>query len=102
MDFRISPEGLRRVLVSTRAQLSLLQQLAKNIDFGVDFGGILGAFGRSKSVIFGIDLLMLFACRSKSGLRAPKRGPRAPKSAPRAPKRGPRAAPKHTVSGKES
>ena len=53
---------------------------------------ILGGFGGSKSVIFGIDFLMIFAYRSKSGLRAPKRGPRAAKSAPRAAKSGPRAA----------
>ena len=79
------------------------------VDLGVDFGALLGAFGGSKSIIFGIDLGMIFACRSKSGLRAPKSGPRAPKSAPRAPKRGPRAAkrglraaPKHPMIGKES
>ena len=76
------------------------------IDLGVDSGVILGGFGGSKSINFGIDLLMIFAYRSKSGLRAPKRGPRAaksglrapksgqepPKSAPRAAKRAPRAA----------
>ena len=57
------------------------------VDLGLDFGALLGAFGGSKSIIFGIDLGMIFACRSKSGLRAPKSGPGAPKSAPRAPKR---------------
>ena len=62
------------------------------VDLGVDFGALLGAFGGSKSIIFGIDFGMIFACRSKSGLRAPKSGPRAPKSAPRAPKRGPKGA----------
>ena len=72
------------------------------VDLGIDFGALLGAFGGSKSIIFGINFGMIFACRSKSGLRAPKSGPRAPKSAPRAPKRGPRAAPKHPMSGKES
>ena len=61
------------------------------VDLGIDFGALLGAFGGSKSIIFGINFGMIFACRSKSGLRAPKSGPRAPKSAPRAPKRGPRA-----------
>ena len=30
------------------------------VDLGVDFGGIVGAFGRSKSVIFGIDFGMIF------------------------------------------
>ena len=65
--------------------------------FLVDLGVILGAFGESKSVIFGIDFGMIFACRSKSGLRAPKRGPRAAKSGPRAPKSGqepPKSAPR--------
>ena len=62
------------------------------VDLGVDFGALQGAFGGSKSIIFGIDFGMIFACRSKSGLRAPKSGPRAPKSAPRAPKRGPKGA----------
>ena len=37
----------------------------------------LGGFGGSKSVIFGIDFLMIFACRSKSGPRAAKSGPNA-------------------------
>ena len=60
------------------------------VDLGVDFGALWGAFGGSKSIIFGINFGMIFACRSKSGLRAPKSGPRAPKSAPRAPKRGPK------------
>ena len=67
------------------------------VDLGVDLGVILGAFGESKSVIFGIDFGMIFACRSKSGLRAPKRGPRAAKSGPRAPKSGqepPKSAPR--------
>ena len=62
------------------------------VDLGIDFGALLGAFGGSKSIIFGINFGMIFACRSKSGLRAPKSGPRAPKSAPRAPKRGPKGA----------
>ena len=62
------------------------------VDLGVDFGVILGGFGGSKSVIFGIDFGMIFACRSKSGLRAPKRGPRAAKSGPKPAKSGPRPA----------
>ena len=53
------------------------------VALGVDFGAIWGAFGGSKSVILGIDFGMLFACHSKSDLRAPKRGPRAAKSGPR-------------------
>ena len=56
------------------------------VDLGVDFGAILGAFGGSKSVILGIDLGMIFACRSKSGLRGPKSGPRAPQERQREPK----------------
>ena len=62
------------------------------VDLGIDFGTLLGAFGGSKSIIFGINFGMIFACRSKSGLRAPKSGPRAPKSAPRAAKSDPRVA----------
>ena len=49
------------------------------VDLGVDFGTILGGFGGSKSVIFGIDLLF-FACRSKSGLRAPKMSKTVPRA----------------------
>ena len=41
-------------------------------DLGIDFGALLGAFGGSISIIFGINFGMIFACRSKSGLRAPK------------------------------
>ena len=40
------------------------------VDLGIDFGALLGAFGGSKSIIFGIDFGMIFACRSKSGPRA--------------------------------
>ena len=58
------------------------------VDLGVDFGVILGGFGGSKSVIFGIDFLMIFACRSKSGPRAAKSGPRAAKSGQESPKSG--------------
>ena len=67
---------------------------------------MLVGFGGSKSVIFGIDFLMIFACRSKSGPRAaksgqerpkssqerPKSGQKRPKSGPRAAKRAPRVA----------
>ena len=60
------------------------------VDLEVDFGALWGAFGGSKSVILGIDFGMIFACRSKSGLRAPKRGPRAAKSPPKAPQERPR------------
>ena len=59
--------------------------------FFFDVGVILGGFWEPKSVIFGINFWMIFACRSKSGPRALKSGPRAPKSAPRAPQERPRA-----------
>ena len=45
-----------------------------------------------KSVIFGIDFWMSFACRPKSGPRAAKSTPRAAKSGPREAKSVPRAA----------
>ena len=89
------------------------------VDLGVDFGVILGGFGGSKSLIFGIDFLLIFACACaclhvcacvcvggvgggeerpksgqegpKSGLRAAKRGPRAAKSSPRAAQERPKA-----------
>ena len=56
------------------------------VDLGVDFGVILGGFGGSKSVIFGIDFLMIFACRSKIAPRAAKSGQERPKSAQERPK----------------
>ena len=56
---------------------------------------ILGGFGGSKSVIFGIDFLMIFACRSKIAPRAAKSSPRAPKSLPRASQERPRATQEH-------
>ena len=62
------------------------------VDLGIDFGALLGAFGGSKSIIFGINFGMIFACRSKSGLRAPKSGPRAPQERPRGAQKGPRGA----------
>ena len=39
-----------------------------------DFGAIWGGFWEHKLVIFGIDFLMIFACRSKIAPRAAKRG----------------------------
>ena len=46
------------------------------VRFWGHFGNILEPFWRSTSVIFGIDFLMIFACRSKSGPRAAKSGQR--------------------------
>ena len=39
----------------------------------MDFGLILGGFWEPRAVILGIDFLMIFVCRPKSGPRAPKR-----------------------------
>ena len=71
------------------------------VDLEVDFGSLWGAFGGSKSVILGIDFEMILACRSKSGLRAPKRGPRAPKRDPRAPQERPRGSQKGARAAQE-
>ena len=62
------------------------------VAFGSDFGAMLGGIWEPKSVIFGIDFLMIFGCRPKSGQERPKSAPRAPKSGPRAAKSGLRAA----------
>ena len=65
------------------------------VDLEVYLGVILAGFGGSKPVIVGIDFGMIWACRSKSGPRAPKRGPRVAKSGqerPRAAQEHPRAA----------
>ena len=58
------------------------------VRFGYDFGSRWAPFLEPKSVIFGIDFWMIFACRSKIAPRAAKSGPRAAKSLPRAPKSG--------------
>jgi len=84
------------------------------VDSEIDLGVILEGFEGSKSVVLGVDLCMIFACRFKSSPKngqerpkstqerprapqeRPKSGPRAasevPKSDPRAAKTGPRAA----------
>ena len=46
-------------------------------------GQLCGGFWGSKSVILGIDLFMIVACCSKSGLRAAKRGPKAAQERPK-------------------
>ena len=62
--------------------------------FWVDFGLILGGFWEPRAVILGIDFLMMFRYRPKSGPRAPKKrfgvvfgwsggGPRAAREGPR-------------------
>ena len=42
------------------------------VRFWCHFGVLLGGFWVPKSVIFGIDFLMTFACRSKSGQERPR------------------------------
>jgi len=54
------------------------------VRFGSDFGSLWAPFLEPKSVIFGIDFWMIFACRSKIAPRAAKSSARAPKSLPRA------------------
>ena len=74
------------------------------VRFGCDFGSLWAPFLEPKSVIFGIDFWMIFACRSKIAPRAAKSGPRAAKSAPRSAKSSPRAArssQKRTKSGQK-
>ena len=85
-------DGLEEVFFSHRFLSSIL------VGLGFDFGSLWAPFWEPKSLIFGIDFWMIFACRSKIAPRAAKSGPRAPKSLPRAPKSGP-TAPK---SGQES
>ena len=73
------------------------------VRFGFDFGSLWAPFLEPKSVIFGIDFWMIFACRSKIVPRAAKSGPRAAKSIPRASQERPRAAkraPRGPKSGK--
>ena len=75
------------------------------VHLGVDLRLILGGFGRSKSVILGVDFCMIFACRPKSGPRAPQEQPRVaqgrPQSAQESPKGSPRAAQERPKGGQE-
>ena len=64
------------------------------VRFGCDFGSLWAPFLEPKSVIFGIDFWMIFACRSKIA-------PRAAKSLPRASQERPRAAQEEPQSGQE-
>ena len=97
----------RPKIVLVRFFLSL-RFLASTFDhFLSDLGLILGGFGVPKSIIFGIEISWIFACRSKSGPRAAMGGPRAAKGGIRAARRGPRAtksgprAPERPKSGQE-
>ncbi len=78
-------DDLEEVFFSHRFLCSIL------VGLGSDFGSLWAPFWEPKSVIFGIDFWMIFACRSKSDPRAAKSGPRAPKSRPRAAQERPRA-----------
>ena len=54
-----------------------------------------------KSIIFGIEISWIFACRSKSGLRAAMGGPRSAKGGTRAARRGPRATKSGPIAAQE-
>ena len=71
-------DGLEEVFFSHRFLHRFL------VAFWRDFGGIWGGFWDPKSVIFGIDFLMIFVCRSKVAPRAAKSSSRATKGGPRA------------------
>ena len=60
-------DGLEHRLFSYRFLFSIL------VGFGSDFGSLWAPFWEPKSVIFGIDFWMIFACRSKIAPRAAKR-----------------------------
>ena len=103
MTQRRRPRRPKIVLVRDFLSLRFLASIFDN--FLLDLGLILGAFGVPKSIIFGIEISWIFACRSKSGPRAAmggpraaKGGPRAAKSAPEGPKSGQKAAKKYQKS----
>ena len=60
-------DGLEEVFFSHRFLSSIL------VGLGFDFGSLWAPFWEPKSVIFGIDLLMIFACRSEIAPRAARR-----------------------------
>ena len=88
-------DGLEHRFFSYRFLSSIL------VGFGFDFGSLWAPFWEPKSVIFGIDFLMIFACRSKIAPRAAKSPQEPPKSPPRAPKSGPRGAPERPRAAQE-
>ena len=91
----------RPKIVLVRFFLSL-RFLASTFDhFLSDLGLILGGFGVPKSIIFGIEISWIFACRSKSGPRAAMGGPRAAKGGTRAARRGPRATKSGPIAAQE-
>ena len=95
MTQRQRPRRPKIVLVRFFLSLRFLASIFNH--FLWDLKLILGGFGVPKSIIFGIDISWILACRSKSGPRAAMGGPRAAKGGTRAARRGPRA----TKSGQE-
>ena len=91
----------RPKIVLVRDFLSL-RFLASTFDhFLSDLGLILEGFGVPKSIIFGIEISLIFTCRSKSGTRAAMGGPRAAKGGTRAARRGPRATKSGRIAAQE-
>ena len=91
----------RPKIVLVRFFLSL-RFLASTFDhFLAELGLILRGFGVPKSIIFGIEISWIFACRSKSGPRAAMGGPRAAKGGTRAARRGPRATKSGPIAAQE-
>ena len=91
----------RPKIVLVRFFLSL-RFLASTFDhFLSDLELILGGGGLPKSIIFGIEISWIFACRSKSGPRAAMGGPRAAKGGTRAARRGPRATKSGPIAAQE-
>ena len=91
----------RPKIVLVRFFLSL-RFLASTFDhFLSDLGLILGGFGVPKSIMFRIEISLIFARRSKSGPRAAMGGPRAAKGGTRAARRGPRATKSGPIAAQE-
>ena len=88
MTQRRRPRRPKIVLVRFFLSLRFLASMFDH--FLWELGLILEGFGVPKSIIFGIKISWIFACRSKSGPRAAMGGPRAAKGGTRAARRGPR------------
>ena len=71
------------------------------VRFWSALGPLLATIWRPKSIIFGIEISWIFACRSKSGPRAAMGGPRAAKGGTRAARRGPRATKSGPIAAQE-
>ena len=99
MTQRRRPRRPKIVLVRFFLSLRFLASIFDH--FLWDLGLILGGFGVPKSIIFGIEISWIFACRSKSGPRAAMGGPRAAKGGTRAARRGPRATKSGPIAAQE-